>query len=240
MARKKGSQTDKTSTAGSARKTAHVYTITVSLLGDSGTDAVARTLELRGDQTLAVLHEAICDAFGYEKGPIYQFQRGAGPADLDGPRYVTPDAYDIGADAGQPAAGRADQTTLDALNLETGRRFSYWIDCGDDWWHEVAVDQIADKAPRGKYPKVIRRVGPNPSRQPDAAANDEANGTREVADAACLVGELHLTKREYRKAIEAFTRAIEENPTPDAFEGRAKAYRALAAADERASRRAKV
>jgi hypothetical protein len=53
------------------------------------------------------------------------------------------------------------------------------------------------------------------------------------ADVGCLVAEVHLSKGEYHKAIEAFTRAIETAATPDAYEGRARAYRALAEADER-------
>src|SRR5436190_14938477 len=52
------------------------------------------------------------------------------------------------------------------------------------------------------------------------------------ADVGCLVAEMHLSKGEYVKAIEAFTRALETAPTPDAYEGRARAYRALADADE--------
>jgi hypothetical protein len=54
-----------------------------------------------------------------------------------------------------------------------------------------------------------------------------------AADAACLVGELHLSKGDFRHAIEAFSRALEVHPTADAHEGRARAYRSLAAFDER-------
>jgi hypothetical protein len=53
------------------------------------------------------------------------------------------------------------------------------------------------------------------------------------ADVGCLVAEMHLSKGEYLKAIDAFTRALETAATPDAYEGRARAYRALAEADER-------
>jgi tetratricopeptide (TPR) repeat protein len=54
-----------------------------------------------------------------------------------------------------------------------------------------------------------------------------------AADAACLVGELHLRQGEYEKAVQAFTQAIEGSASADAYEGRAKAYRALADRDER-------
>ncbi len=53
-----------------------------------------------------------------------------------------------------------------------------------------------------------------------------------VSDVGCLIGEMHLNNREYQKAIEAFTRALGSDPTPDAFTGRARAYRALADLDD--------
>lgn len=59
------------------------------------------------------------------------------------------------------------------------------------------------------------------------------NGT--AADVGCLIGEMHLHNQEYAKAIEAFSRAISNDPTPDAYTGRARAYRALAALDDHAA-----
>ncbi|HEY7426405.1 MAG TPA: tetratricopeptide repeat protein [Gemmataceae bacterium] len=56
-----------------------------------------------------------------------------------------------------------------------------------------------------------------------------------AADVGCLIGEMHLQQQEYHKAIEAFSRAIESDPTPDAYAGRARAYRALAALDDHAA-----
>jgi hypothetical protein len=53
-----------------------------------------------------------------------------------------------------------------------------------------------------------------------------------AADVGCLIGEMHLQNKEFHKAIEAFSRAIANDPTPDAYDGRARAYRALAVLDE--------
>jgi len=53
------------------------------------------------------------------------------------------------------------------------------------------------------------------------------------ADVGLLVGEYHLQRKEYAQAVEAFTRAIATSPTPDAYDGRARAYIALAQEDER-------
>jgi tetratricopeptide (TPR) repeat protein len=66
----------------------------------------------------------------------------------------------------------------------------------------------------------------------------QRNGTHEIgnnaaADMGCLIGEMHLKAGEYVKAIEAFSRAIGSQPQADLFEGRARAYRGLAALDER-------
>src|SRR5262249_49823981 len=66
------------------------------------------------------------------------------------------------------------------------------------------------------------------------AAHEPTEG-RAVADMGCLIGEMHLRQAEYEKAIEAFTRAIETQPAPDLFEGRARAFRGLAERDESAA-----
>jgi uncharacterized protein HemY len=72
-------------------------------------------------------------------------------------------------------------------------------------------------------------------------AHEKRSGTdisrTSAADAAVLVGELHLRQGEYAKAIAAFTQAIENRPTADAYQGRAKAYRGLADKDEQEARR---
>jgi tetratricopeptide (TPR) repeat protein len=57
----------------------------------------------------------------------------------------------------------------------------------------------------------------------------------EAADMGCLIGEMHLRQGEFDKAIEAFTRAIDTRPAADLYEGRARAYRALAERDEGAA-----
>jgi hypothetical protein len=54
---------------------------------------------------------------------------------------------------------RSDQTTIDSLGLKVGDRFGYWFDFGDDWWHQINVEAIEDKVPRGKLPKVTKKVG---------------------------------------------------------------------------------
>lgn len=70
-------------------------------------------------------------------------------------------------------------------------------------------------------------------REEDIDGASSTNGA--AADVGCLIGEMHLNNRDYHKAIEAFSRALANDPTADAHAGRARAYRALAELDDRAA-----
>lgn len=128
---------------------------------------ISRTIQIRGDQTLEDLHEAIFDAFGRSDEHMYEFQFGKKPMDSKAPRYVLPGSFNADYGVGKLPAGRVDQTTLDALGLKVGRRFGYWFDFGDDWWHQINVEAIEDKAPKGNFPKVTKRVGKSPPQYSD-------------------------------------------------------------------------
>jgi len=82
--------------------------------------------------------------------------------DPKGPRYVLDEPGLIEPDDDPSVAGRVDQTTIESLRLKVGRSFGYWFDFGDDWWHQVDVVAIDDDIPKGKFPKVTKRVGKSP------------------------------------------------------------------------------
>jgi hypothetical protein len=119
---------------------------------------ISRTIQIRGDQTLEDLHHAIFDAFGRFDEHIYEFQLGKGPNDPKGKRYV----LRAEQDEGENVAGDVANTTIGSLGLKVEQAFGYWFDFGDDWWHQINVVSIDDKAPKGKYPKVVKRVGKSP------------------------------------------------------------------------------
>jgi hypothetical protein len=144
-----------------------VYTLAVSLLSGPVTTAfarknrsVVRTIEIRGDQTLEQLHDCIFDAFDRDDPHKYEIQIGKGPMDRKGPRYVLPMAAD--EDFGPPIAGTVDATTIDQMGLKVGRQFGYWFDFGDDWHHQIGVEKIEDGPAKGRYPRVVERVGASP------------------------------------------------------------------------------
>ena len=123
-------------------------------------NVISRTIGIRGDQTLADLHRAIFDAFDREEEHLYEFQIGGRrPMDPKARRYGL--AMDAPFGESDPT-GHAARTTLDSLGLETGDVLGYWFDFGDDWWHQIAVLAIAESTPRGRLPKVTRRVGKSP------------------------------------------------------------------------------
>jgi Plasmid pRiA4b ORF-3-like protein len=128
---------------------------------------VSRMIQIRGDQTLQDLHTAIFDAFDRWDEHLYEFQFGKGPMDPKGPRYVLPSDFEIQSDERNPPAGRVDTTTIASLGLKVGDCFGYWFDFGDDWWHQINVEAIEETVPRGKFPKVTKRVGESPPQYPE-------------------------------------------------------------------------
>jgi len=150
-----------------------LYTLDVFILQGMLTEAfakknpeISRTIQIRGDQTLAELHDVIFDAFDREDEHLYEVQFGKGPRDFDGPRYrrkMPGIMFDVEADQ----TGVAEETTIGSLGLEAGRAFAYWFDFGDDWWHQINVVTVDDVIPKGKFPKVTNRVGASPPQYPD-------------------------------------------------------------------------
>ena len=144
-----------------------LYTLVVFIVGGPIDDKFARknpvmsrTIQIRGDQTLEDLHQAIFDAFDRFDEHMYEFQFGKRPMDPKAPRYVMSAVY--GEDAGDGAAGIVDETTIDSLGLKKGRAFGYWFDFGDDWWHQIDVENVENDVPPDDYPKVTNRVGKSP------------------------------------------------------------------------------
>lgn len=76
-------------------------------------------------------------------------------------RYVLPGAFEAPIRGLGKPAGDVTRTTIGSLGLQADDIFGYWFDFGDDWWHQINVAKIEDRIPRGKYPKVTKRVGEN-------------------------------------------------------------------------------
>lgn len=146
-----------------------IYTLEVRLLDGptitpefaEANPVVSRTIEIRADQTLEQLHEAIFKAFDRFDPHMYEFQMGKAPMDPDAPRYVLQWVIDEPYRDDSPALGAVETTRIGDIKLEIGRRFFYWFDFGDDWMHEVRVLSTG-LATKGRFPRVVASVGASP------------------------------------------------------------------------------
>jgi len=123
---------------------------------------VSRTIQIRGEQTLSDLHEAIFKAFDREEEHMYEFQFGKGPHDPKGKRYVLPMALHNPFGWGPKTEDDVTRTTIGSLGLNVDQAFGYWFDFGDDWYHQINVVAISDEIPKGRYPQITKRIGESP------------------------------------------------------------------------------
>lgn len=141
-----------------------VFRLRVTLEWD---EVVWRDIEMLGRHTLHNLHEMIQVAFDWDDDHLYSF-------------FMSGTFWDQGSAISHPLAGDtsdASEIELAALSLETGKRFAYLFDFGDEWRHMVEVKEIGDTAVSGKkkdeYPKITRTKGEAPPQYPDWDEDEE-------------------------------------------------------------------
>ncbi len=123
---------------------------------------ISRTIEIKGSNTLEDLHNIIFEGFDREEAHMYEFQVGGrGPQDPSARRYGLKQAFSDSLFEDEPVEDVA-STAIASIGLSVNESFGYWFDFGDDWWHQIDVVSIADKAPKGQYPKITKRVGASP------------------------------------------------------------------------------
>ncbi|MFW5653856.1 MAG: IS1096 element passenger TnpR family protein [Planctomycetota bacterium] len=193
MAKKKAKTS---STGASAPK--RVYRLLVALAAGPVTEEfqkdnpkVVRVIIIRGNQSLAKLHDAIFDAMDRVDEHMYEFQVGGRePLDPRALRYVLPEMRS-GPFSSRDSnlGGGVSRTKIDALDLAVGDAFFYWFDYGDEWWHVIEVKAIYEEgaqagnagtdademkgALKGRHPRVIERIGESPPQYPDWEDEDE-------------------------------------------------------------------
>lgn len=133
--------------------------------------SVWRRIAARGSQTLDDLHEAIYEAFDRYDEHLYSFyfpQPGTrGRARLrTAVEYSHPYTLEEGDFLGESALNAA-ETKLSALGLKPRQVFLYLFDFGDEWWHEITVEQTDARPEKGKYPRVLETHAASPPQYPD-------------------------------------------------------------------------
>jgi hypothetical protein len=156
-----------------------LYTFEVSLVSGPMSEAfveenpeVSRTIQIRGDQTLEDLHDAIFTAFDREDDNMYEFRVGNGPHDPEGKYYVLPSELSGKSSKRKMIAGDVTKTRIASIELTHSDTFTYWFDFSDDWMHRVTVVSVEEKTVQGKYPRVIARTGESPSQYEEFDGED--------------------------------------------------------------------
>jgi hypothetical protein len=154
-----------------------VYIFKVALEGDK---KIWRRIAIRGGQTLHDLHEAIYTAFDRDDEHLYSFYLAPKSVTTSSRRkllqaateytcpYNTESPFDMDEDSESAA-----KTKIESLMLSVGRKLFYLFDFGDNWWHELTVEQVDGKADSDKYPRVIEKHGGSPPQYPEWDDQDE-------------------------------------------------------------------
>ncbi len=122
-----------------------ILQIKVKLLGVSK-PPVWRQLRLPADTRLDQLHEIIQAGFGWENYHMHVFS-------IADEEFGVPD----------PELGFSDERQVTLCELvDVGARFRYTYDFGDDWQHEILVEDLLDPEPETHYPVLVAAKGACP------------------------------------------------------------------------------
>lgn len=130
---------------GPVETTAGVHRLKITLRGSK--PPIWRRLEVPSDITLEELHRVVQTAFGWEDYHLWVFETRSGDYGMADP--------ELGH---RSAAARK----LQDVAAGAGARIRYRYDFGDDWAHEVLVEDVLVAEPGVDYPRVVagRRAGP--------------------------------------------------------------------------------
>jgi hypothetical protein len=122
-----------------------IVQIKIKLLGVTK-PPVWRRVQLRADTRLDQLHEILQAALGWQNYHMHVFSFG-----------------EEGFGVPDPERGFSDerQVTLGEL-IDLGARFRYTYDFGDDWEHEIVVEDLLDADPDTHYPVLVAAKGACP------------------------------------------------------------------------------
>lgn len=115
--------------------------------------SIWRELELRADQTLADLGEAIPPAFGFDDDHLWSFFLSGKPWDRKS-EYAR-----IAADDLLEAGRKRPASQLPVREAPAGREFLFLFDYGDEWHFGVKLARTGEIEPGAAYPRVVSSVG---------------------------------------------------------------------------------
>ena len=150
------------------------YRLKVSLLGRP---RLYRVIETSENATLENLHNAIFDAFGRYDPHLYSFfltrkDTKSVHSIYQAPEFTHPRNTEDFMGFGQPKRSAA-KTRIGDLDLAAKDVFHYLFDFGDDWWHRIRVESVAEVPGQGKFVNLVKSVGEAPRQYPDYDEDDD-------------------------------------------------------------------
>jgi Plasmid pRiA4b ORF-3-like protein. len=147
-----------------------------------------RRLELRGDLSLADVHEHLQAAFGWLNGHLHRFDA-PGSSSRRAPYFLT--EFDI--DEGETGTDERD-ARLDQVLRKPGEKLRYTYDFGDNWEHEFRVESV--RPATDDDPAALCTGGRGACPPEDVGGihtwNELAAALRADPDPAHLTGELQM------------------------------------------------
>jgi hypothetical protein len=150
-----------------SQNTGEVFTLKVALLYESD---IWRSIAIRGGQTLHDLHEIIFTAFDRDDQHLYSFYIPDGTIKNKNIRIIvksgTEYTHPFHAQETNNLYGRSPENaaaqTIESLGLEKKQKLFYLFDFGDEWWHEITVEEITGTADHQPYPRILKKNGQSP------------------------------------------------------------------------------
>ena len=141
-----------------------IVVLKVALEGDK---AIWRRIAFRGDQSLDDVHDAIYRAFDRFDEHLYSFYfptpGSKGRARVrNAVEYACPQISEDPDSFFDVRPRNAAEALLLTLALKPRQVFLYMFDYGDEWWHDITVEQVDATAERDKYPKILEKHGKSP------------------------------------------------------------------------------
>ena len=140
-----------------------------------------RIIAIQDGHTLHDLHNIIFEAFDRDDEHMYSFffphsGKKLNPRKIrqSSDEYTHPYAcedremFDSGSDA-----KNASTVSIESLDLTEGQVFYYLFDFGDEWWHEITVENTDGAADEGEYPRTIEKKGESPEQYPDPEEDED-------------------------------------------------------------------
>lgn len=134
-----------------------ILTLTIKLAYGYYAQAWKATLEIDESATLEDLHQAIQKAVDFDGGHLYEFYIAKTERSRERIRF---DDENKGLY----------KFTIDRIfSLETGKKFFYLFDYGDNWLFQITPSRKKPFSPVAgiKYPRIIAESGTKPEQYPD-------------------------------------------------------------------------